>query len=99
MGFFFLLMMMMKSIESRRITKLLEDEVEQDEVFWNQDALKDVGAVFPSLTTYQGSLLPSALSVPDDVKFCSFHRRKKTMTTTRRSRIPATNSTAISAKM
>jgi len=24
-----------------RITKLLEDEIEQDEVFWNQDALKD----------------------------------------------------------
>jgi vacuolar protein sorting-associated protein 72 len=24
-----------------RITKLLEDEVEQDEVFWNQDALKE----------------------------------------------------------
>jgi len=31
-----------------RITKLLEDEIEQDEVFWNQDALKDVGC-FPSL--------------------------------------------------
>ncbi|GJN12681.1 hypothetical protein PR202_ga30981 [Eleusine coracana subsp. coracana] len=25
----------------KRITKLLEDEIEQDEVFWNQDALKD----------------------------------------------------------
>jgi hypothetical protein len=47
MGFFFLLVLIMKCIESRRITKLLEGEVEQDEVFWNQDALKDVGAVFP----------------------------------------------------
>lgn len=31
--------------ESHRITKLLEDENEQDEVFWNQDALKDVGCI------------------------------------------------------
>jgi vacuolar protein sorting-associated protein 72 len=30
-----------------RITKLLEDEIEQDEVFWNQDALKDVGCSPP----------------------------------------------------
>jgi hypothetical protein len=41
-----------------RVTKLYgsdqmtQDEVEQDEVFWNQDTLKDVGAVFPFLTTY-----------------------------------------------
>lgn len=26
-----------------RMTKLLDDEVEEDEVFWNQEALKEVG--------------------------------------------------------
>ncbi|CAO2210458.1 unnamed protein product [Urochloa humidicola] len=30
-----------RATRGKRITKLLEDEVEQDEVFWNQDALKD----------------------------------------------------------
>lgn len=25
-----------------RMTKLLDDEVEEDELFWNQEALKDV---------------------------------------------------------
>ena len=32
-----------KSFLFFRITKLLEDEVDQDEAFWNQEALKDVG--------------------------------------------------------
>ncbi|GJN39938.1 hypothetical protein PR202_gb29092 [Eleusine coracana subsp. coracana] len=30
-----------RTTRGKRITKLLEDEIEQDEVFWNQDALKD----------------------------------------------------------
>uniref|UniRef100_A0A0E0ART5 Vps72/YL1 C-terminal domain-containing protein n=1 Tax=Oryza glumipatula TaxID=40148 RepID=A0A0E0ART5_9ORYZ len=30
-----------RATRGKRITKLLEDEVEQDEVFWNQDALKE----------------------------------------------------------
>ncbi|KAG2576083.1 hypothetical protein PVAP13_6NG001000 [Panicum virgatum] len=30
-----------RATRGKRITKLLEDEIEQDEVFWNQDALKD----------------------------------------------------------
>ncbi|WVZ95596.1 hypothetical protein U9M48_041336 [Paspalum notatum var. saurae] len=30
-----------RASRGKRITKLLEDEIEQDEVFWNQDALKD----------------------------------------------------------
>lgn len=28
----------------KRMTKLLDDEVEEDELFWNQDALKEVNA-------------------------------------------------------
>ncbi|KAL5222237.1 hypothetical protein ABZP36_026950 [Zizania latifolia] len=30
-----------RATRGKRITKLLEDDVEQDEVFWNQDALKE----------------------------------------------------------
>ncbi|RLN03507.1 vacuolar protein sorting protein 72 [Panicum miliaceum] len=30
-----------RATRGKRITKLLEDEIEEDEVFWNQDALKD----------------------------------------------------------
>jgi len=30
-----------RATRGKRITKLLEDEIEQDEVFWNQQALKD----------------------------------------------------------
>ncbi|XP_062195354.1 SWR1 complex subunit 2 [Phragmites australis] len=30
-----------RATRGKRITKLVEDEVEQDEVFWNQDALKE----------------------------------------------------------
>lgn len=30
-----------RATRGKRITKLLEDEIDQDEVFWNQDALKD----------------------------------------------------------
>lgn len=26
----------------KRMTKLLDDEIEEDELFWNQEALKDV---------------------------------------------------------
>jgi vacuolar protein sorting-associated protein 72 len=51
-------------LESIRITKLLEDEAEQDEVFWNQDALKDVG-VAPSLPpSFAFSLLGFFFSFP-----------------------------------
>jgi hypothetical protein len=54
-----------KSFLFFRITKLLEDEVEQDEAFWNQEALKDVGCsplvlFFPSSWQKRISAAPAA---------------------------------------
>jgi hypothetical protein len=40
-----------------RITRLLEDEVEQDEAFWSQEALKDVGRRRSPLVLFFRSLL------------------------------------------
>lgn len=35
-----------RATRGKRMNKLLDEELEEDELFWNQDALKDVNALF-----------------------------------------------------
>lgn len=80
------------------MTKLLDDEIEEDELFWNQEALKEVlyNAIYLFFKKFVDSTLINCVT---SLKTLSVFHRKRRISTTKQSLKPPMNSTATLTKM